>query len=289
MTAISYPDVETTSPSGRFTLEARSPHNGTIPRQNGTLPTADDYAFQHRDRQREFRYRLRDNPGNRILWERWQDDREDSPHQLLVADTGWSIVRTHGFQPGVMAFAPEGREAIRVKIVSDGPPNDRFPDTRPGIAWHARNLRISTAGALWTWRSWPYFLDHANRPFFCWRTARGQRLVLNLSESRVLTDAEGADPDLARDLDAAEQTQARDLLATLTARLDEARALLDFGSAAARQYPFFTQVQQIWEAVLLVGTHRLRDCLPDLRAWEDLDRPGSTTGSSAIRNGSRET
>jgi hypothetical protein len=37
MTAIYYPDCEATSDNGRYTLEARSPHNGTIPYRGGRL------------------------------------------------------------------------------------------------------------------------------------------------------------------------------------------------------------------------------------------------------------
>lgn len=38
MTAIYYPDLSATSGSGRFTVEPRSPHNGTILGRDGAVP-----------------------------------------------------------------------------------------------------------------------------------------------------------------------------------------------------------------------------------------------------------
>jgi hypothetical protein len=83
MTAIFYPDCQTTSPGRQFTLEARSPHNGTIPQRNGRKPSPDEFACKYREHQSEFRYRLLDNSRHafrrllskdrrRVVWERWQ-------------------------------------------------------------------------------------------------------------------------------------------------------------------------------------------------------------------------
>ena len=175
MTAIYYPDDEATAPGGRFTLEARSPDNGTIPRRDGTFPPPDDFRFQYREHQRGFRYRLRDNQADRILWERWQPRGEDSPHQLQVSDGGWSVVRTHGFEPEVIAIGPGGAESIRVKIMDEDD-----DDPRPGVPWHPDTLAGTTAGNFWAGDSWPYFFEHRERPWFGWRTAWGRRLVLDL-------------------------------------------------------------------------------------------------------------
>src|SRR5829696_375234 len=110
MTAIYYPDREATSVGGRYTLEARSPHNGTIPYRDGRMP-ADEFPAKYRQHQRNFRYRLLDNraaapagpDGVRVVWERWQPLRENSPHELLVSADGWAVIRTHGFAPEVIA------------------------------------------------------------------------------------------------------------------------------------------------------------------------------------------
>jgi hypothetical protein len=112
MTAIFYPDCMATSLNGMFTLEARSPDNGTINDRNGNPPSEDDFGFKYREHQDEFRYRLIDNTRNpsiggfrgkgngngTVIWERWQDKGEDSPHELVVSDDGWSILRTGGPQ-----------------------------------------------------------------------------------------------------------------------------------------------------------------------------------------------
>src|SRR5262245_55212330 len=67
MTAISYPDCTATSPNGKFTLEARSPDNGTINHRNGRSPSENDFAFKYRQHQDEFRYRLIDNTRRPLL------------------------------------------------------------------------------------------------------------------------------------------------------------------------------------------------------------------------------
>src|SRR4051812_14499864 len=111
MTAIFYSDCEATSDGGRFTLEARSPHNGTIRHRDGRKPSEKEFGFKYREHQSEFRYRLLDHAphrslgrlvgvtGPRVVWERWQPKREDSPHELIVSDDGWAVIRTHGFAP----------------------------------------------------------------------------------------------------------------------------------------------------------------------------------------------
>src|SRR5438132_1350947 len=111
MTAIFYPDCDAASLNGKFALEARSPHNGTINHRDGRTPSDDEYPFKYRDHQRDFRYRLLDTTSTslisrvfgkkagHVVWERWQERDEDSPHELVVSDEGWSIIRTHGFKP----------------------------------------------------------------------------------------------------------------------------------------------------------------------------------------------
>src|SRR4051794_3919560 len=138
MTAIFYPDCEATSPNGKFRLEARSPHNGMINHQDGRTPSEDEYAFKYRDYQRDFRYQLVDTTstslasqlfgkkGGHVVWERWQERREDSPHELIVSDEGWSILRTHGFNPELIAVSPEGRDVVRVRI--RGPKTEDAPE-----------------------------------------------------------------------------------------------------------------------------------------------------------------
>ena len=296
MTAIMYPDCEATSANGEFTLEARSPHNGTIDHRDGTRPSEDEFAFKYREHQREFRYRLRLNDDGDlasrssphrddcILWTRWQGKGEDSPHQLLVSDQGWSILRTHGFRPEVIAVSPDGKDSIRVRISVDGAEHDRAADAKPGYSWRPRDLAFTTAGLYWTGDSWPYFLDHQGNPLFCWRTSGGKRLLLDLGGSRVLTDAERLDADLLRALVESERGGARALLASIAPSMDAARKLLKKRSDAEGN-PLMSKLGMIRPAIHLVGVHRIEDCLPQLRAWEEIDYPEYSTGSTAMRDG----
>ena len=112
MTAIFYPDRDATSFDGRFRLEARSPHNGTIPHRDGRPASAEEYEFKYKDHQREFRVQLL-TPDGCVVWERWQEPGEDSPHELVVSDDGWSVIRTHGFRPEVIAVEPNALQAVQ--------------------------------------------------------------------------------------------------------------------------------------------------------------------------------
>ena len=296
MTAIMYPDCEVTSANGEFTLEARSPHNGAIDHRDGTRPTEDEFAFKYHEHQSEFRYRLRLNDHgdldsrstpNRdecILWTRWQEKGEDSPHQLLVSDEGWSILRTHGFRPEVIAVSPDGKDSIRVKISEDEAEYDQAPEAGRRESWSPKNLAMTTAGTFWTGDSWPYFLNHEGSPLFCWWTSGGRRLLLDLGRSHVLTDAELRDADLLRALDESEQDGARALLASVDSSMDTARKLLKKG-ADAKGHPLMEKLSKVRPAIHLVGVHLMADCLPQLRAWEEIDYPGYSTGSTAMRDG----
>ena len=144
MTAIFYPDCTATSLNGKFTLEARSPDNGKINHRNGRPPSEDDFGFKYREHQDEFRYRLIDNTrtpfigrllgkgSGAVMWERWQEKDEDSPHELVISDDGWSILRTHGFRPEVIAVDPSGKDTLRVRIADLGVEQYRRSDVVPG-------------------------------------------------------------------------------------------------------------------------------------------------------------
>src|SRR5436190_1170914 len=168
MTAIIYPDLRACSFDGSFTLEARSPHNGSIPHRDGRLPSDDEFPFKYRQHQREFRYQLLDhrNEGPPLLvWERWQDSSaEDSPHELVVSDEGWSIIRTHGFRPEVIAVSPSGAGVLRVRITSRSPIEREVEGA--SCTWSTAGLALSTAGSFWTDHSWRYFVEYDERPHF---------------------------------------------------------------------------------------------------------------------------
>ena len=300
MTAIIYSDCTTHSPNGRFTLEARSPHNGTIPFRDGRWPSEKDFPFKYRQHQRSFRYRLLDRLSGgaepRVVWERWQAEEEDSPHELVVSDDGWSILRTHGFRPEVIAVSPSGHDIAKVRVLGGrGEPEDDEEDEKPEpregqqFEWHALRLSLSTAGTFWAEHSWPYFLRHEDATFFVWRAYWGQRLLLDLTHVALIPDDAPARATLARALDDEEKRLAEGLLSDLTSQLDEVQRLLaqrESGSEEEEPHPLHDKLQHAVAALHLVGVHRIEACLPLLRRWEAVEYRAYSTGSSAFGNGS---
>ncbi len=296
MTAIIYPDRETLSPGGRFTLEARSPHNGTIAHRDGRAPSESDFAFKYRQHQREFRYRLLDRAsggaGPRVVWERWQPRGEDSPHELVVSDDGWSILRTHGFNPELIAVSPSGHDTVRVGLVGkrgedEDEEEEGEPEPREGrrYEWQPLRLAWSTAGTYWAHHSWPYFLRRDDTRFFVWRAFWGQRLVLDLSQATLLPDDDPARAALNRWMDEEEARGASALLTELSARMDEVQGLLASRAAREEEAAFNPLREKLGRAVAafhLVGVHRIEACVSLLQRWEALNHSGYATTSTAF-------
>ena len=297
MTAIFYPDRTATSDDGRFTLDARSPHNGTIRHRDGRKPSDDEFGFKYRDHQSEFRYRLLDNSprgtidrllhgaGPRVVWERWQSKREDSPHELVVSDDGWSVLRTHGFAPEIIAVAPDGTDALRVCVgESDSGRAEPAPDCAPTeFYWGLDRLSFSTAGNYWSAHSWRDFFRWQGRPHLLWRTSWGQRLVLDLERAVAFTSAEVLPAGLAEAATDAERRGVLALLGGLAGQMDAVRGLLSRkADEGSEPDPLLPRVQRASAALHLAGVHRLRECVPHLREWESLDVPSSSTGSTAL-------
>jgi hypothetical protein len=285
MTAIFYPDLTATSDGGEFTLEARSPHNGTIRHRDGREPSVDEFAFKYRQHQGEFRYRLMDGE-RRVAWERWQTRGEDSPGELVVADDGWAVIRTHGFSPEVIAVAPDGRDVARVRVVwADGEHPEPAPDRRPPVYyWPLDHLACTTAGHYWSGHSWRAFFQHGGASFFHWRASWGQRLVLDLGGAVAFTDEREVPFELAASVVEAEREGVVNLLEGLSRRMDEVRALLSRRSGDEEQKPdpLLLQVRQASNALHLAGVHRLQECVPFLREWESIDLPSLSMGSTAM-------
>jgi hypothetical protein len=298
MTAIFYPDRTVTSNSRRFTLEARSPHNGTIRHRDGRKVSESEFAFKYREHQSEFRYRLLDNTprgalnqllrgsGPRVVWERWQGSKEDSPDELVVSEDGWSVIRTHGFHPEVIAVAPDGHDVVRVRVVwADGEQHEPAPDSHPPLFfWPLDNLVCSTAGHYWAEHSWRQFFHWCGEPFFAWRTSRGQRLVIDLDRAAAYTDRQMLPEGLAGAVENAERESVAALLGVLSRRMDEVRALFSRkaegeGDESDQLVPW---VRQASAALHLVGVHRMFECIPYLREWEPIHWPSLSMGSSAM-------
>lgn len=289
MTAIVYPDCRSESPEREFILEARSPHNGTINHRDGRPPTEDDFQFKYRQHQREFRYRLvsrsvKTSEGE-VTWERWQAKDEDSPHELVVSDGAWSILRTHGFRPELIAVSPEGRDMARVRIVGTSVNLEDADIAEGQLVWVTRRLAHSTAGHYWTGNSWRYFLAHEGRPIFVWRTWSGERLVIDLERGALVAP----DQALEQALIEQEKRGAYGLLSALSTRMTEVRAIVERGRSGEtgneddpEQQRLEEQVKLAKSAIHLAGVHRVTSSVPLLRLWEDLDCLGYSTGTTAF-------
>ena len=113
MTQINYLDCFATSPLGQFRFEARSPDNGTIEaRDDRRLSPYPQSREAFGGFQSSFRYQLIENATDRVVWERRQGRRQESPGEVVVSDEGWTVTRTHGFAPTVVARMPIGRVAV---------------------------------------------------------------------------------------------------------------------------------------------------------------------------------
>jgi hypothetical protein len=286
MTAIFYPDLEVRSPNGELTFEARSPHNGTINHKDGRSPSDSEYGFKYRCHQDEFRYRLIDNTDpiqgstkqRHVLWERWQPRGEDSPHELIVSDDGWCIIRTHGFRPEIIAVSPDGTDVACVQLINEG--NVTYRDTPLRRSWILAHVAYSTAGLYWSSTSWPYFDRIHERPIFAWRTSWGQRLVIDLENGNLHSEEEQSTRPLATQLVEAEKQGVWRLLSDLSRIWQSVRDYMKRPRVEDEPpQPKLAKVGYVKAALHLVGKHSLRECLPFLRQWEEIDLPGASMGT----------
>jgi hypothetical protein len=300
VTAIFYPDCAAASDDGRLVLEARSPHNGTICHRDGRKPSGDEFEVKHRQHQTGFRYQLLDKERQRkrhwvtgesspeVVWERWQGAREDSPGELLVSDDGWSVIRTHGFAPEVIAVAPDGRDGVRVRVAGWSPcrADETIALGTQQVEWCVAKLISTTAGDFWANNSWRYFFDHNDEPYLVWRPWWGQRLVLDLGRGVAFTDESQVPPELAAAVVTAERRSVQAFLQSLSPRMAEIHAALARprrrpGENAVPD-PLMDRVAHVTAALNLVGVHRLQGCVPHLREWEEVNSSRWSGDSSAL-------
>ncbi|MGE6756644.1 hypothetical protein ACQKGO_01425 [Corallococcus interemptor] len=280
MTTLFHADLRETSPDGRFVLTARSPDNATNSHENGLTPSAKKLPFGRPAFQGSFHYRLLEQVPEsvepRVFWERWQKDGELSPHEVLVSDGGWSVIRTHGFDPEVVAVSPSGQDVLRVWI-----PGLKQEAEGDCLIWRPLHAMWTTAGVFWSGASWPYFFHDGGTDFFVWRTHWGQRLVLDLTHAALVPEQESP-VDV---MDATEQREVSVLLSELTEQLEEVRAFFTDPDAPR---PIRPKALRALAAIHLAGVHRLQACLPLLQEWESVDLPWSTGSSLAFPGASLE-
>ncbi|WNG24100.1 hypothetical protein F0U62_08740 [Cystobacter fuscus] len=242
--------------------------------------------YGHQD---HFLYRLLE--GERVLWAREQGQDEDSPHELLVSDDGWSILRTQGYKPQVIAVSPDGHAELQVFL--QGLPPRGEARGEPGARrvrryeWHVAPPFAFMGGFYWAIDSWPYFLQVDGTACFVWRTSWGPRLVLDLTHGTLLPEDSSARAAITRAMDEEEKRGALRLLRQLAARLYEVQEFLVSRASSVRENlsPFLVQLQHVRPAMKLVGIHRNQEALPVLRFWERIDSPGPSTGTTALPSG----
>lgn len=284
MTAIGYPDCEALSDNGRFRLEARSPHNGTIPHRNGQMATDDEYGFKYRDHQDCFRYQLLDVKSGEVLWERWQGEKEDSPHELAVSDEGWSILRMHGVKPEVLTVSPMGRDVLRVWIGPCGEhPFDRLAQSAPVVTWSPDCMELSSAGNYWTHNSWRYFSRVGDERYFVWRTRTGGRLVINLARAKMLLPEEQEELGIISICEHLECEDVFRYLSEMDARMPEIIAFFKLSyDEQINQDPAPRGIERLTPALALAGQLRIESCIPFLKKWEAVKLESYQTGSFAL-------
>ncbi len=285
MTSIFYPDCSAISANSRWKATAVSPHNGSILRQDGTT-AENEFGYLYREHQSEFRYRLESDDGS-IMWERWQSPNEDSPHQLIVADDGTLVARTHGFMPELIVFRHDGRITIRVAIESIDAPDDCEDLGRESV--RVDTMQCTTAGSFWTRHSWPYFLSSPQGQLFVWRTCSGQRIVIDPVDG-ALIGMNGAEYDgIAGLLDTTERRESLNLLTRVCEKKELfAHLLQNPDSRDEFDLVSLDQLSRISAAILLSGLHRNRESIPSLKNLEDLDWPAYSTGTTGMRGYSIE-
>jgi len=179
-------DLEAASPNSRFRAEAKSPDNVGGPWKK---------AFQD-----HFVYRLREEGKRGEVWSRNQPmpaegrlPREGPPVALYLNDEGWLVIRTAevwNLPCELVAVDPMGQDRLRVEILKT---------LLPDMTSLFKHTAHSTGGVLWGEQYCrPYFVALRGQPHFCLTTWWGQRLLLDLSAGRVVTDSSEFEPELRK-------------------------------------------------------------------------------------------
>lgn len=299
MTAVPYPDLKATSPNGRFLLEARSPHNGTILHRDGRPPTDDEYGFKYGACQDCFRFRLirlgdeaapgTDEPRGHVVWERWQSKEEDSPKGLTVSDDGWSILYPQHSRPEVIVMSPQGAEVLRVRLIdSEYDSAERWAESAANVYVWRTPLSITSAGRYWRGDAEVYFMEGGESGYFVLRRSAGQRLIIDLARAVVQEEAELGRPTQGAAFREDESRWAHARLLEWTERLGDLEKPISEGKDGSQErskaWATFLQAMRVdyFIPFQLVAFYRLRECIPLLRRWEAVDAPGHASPTISL-------
>lgn len=279
MTAVGYPDIIVISQNGKYRAEARSPDNGTVNQRDGTPSDTSTFGYTYHQEQRGFRYQLIDHHSSAVIWERWQEIKESSPHELCVSNDGWVVIRLHGHDfASLIAVSLEGRDAATVSIARS--------ETSRHVAAQAfiadSHVSETTAGLRWTAGATRYFFGRNNRPYFCYVTGWGRRIVLDLERGRVASEPT-LDSDLELACSAAEQRMVIVQLAQVAEEYEDYDGIKLFGGSADKP-PYWRRWPYLAGHIGLVIRNACSDALPSLCALEPRSVQQGYTGCHALPN-----
>ncbi|MCC6148787.1 MAG: hypothetical protein IT461_00935 [Planctomycetes bacterium] len=284
MTSVSFPDMRATSPGGRFSAEALSPENGTIPFPD-FVPEKDRHAKSF-GFQGNFRYRLIDASG-RVVWERWQPEREPAPTNLYVSDFGHVVAGLHGYTAApTVFFDGQGTIVFAVHVCTDWEGIGKNPDfsreTKVGakaVIWKDEHIPDSTAGIFWQSNSLPCFFTHSGTHYFSIRSAWTRRLVVDLDAHVLLSDSDlASNSSPLASLELAESVIAKRVIASAADCLKGTQA----GKRGSKLLKKLPELEFLAASIDVAGSHRLAEMLDVLRALESVSTPLYTTGSHAF-------
>ena len=277
MTAIPYPDLEAFSPNGRLRVEAKSPDNGEVPWEDGSVPERCEIdRSEYWGHQSGFRYRLVDVETGNIVWERWQE--EFSPQHLYVDDSGWTVAITHCWmwRDEVIAIDPSGKRVLLVTVSSSDLDTDLLPESELWIDPHPHG---TTAGLMWLENSLSYFFTEGDRTHFAIRPWWGRRLVLDLEQHKLLSDQE-VEKEYSRKCGQVELALAMETLQFLSTRFDELKA---FDWRREDDLDLVRHVERWQIASYLAASHGERSALAILLQLEQVGLFGCESSTVAFR------
>jgi hypothetical protein len=238
----SFKDISESSPSKRFKVEAKSPDNR--PNSGGRRTWQSNFVFT-----------CTDTRTGKVLWSRKQkqdDEREGPPVELFVSDSGWTAVRTFGFD--VVCIDPKGAERGKVDVIHAFTAVER----KDYVHW-------TTGGYSWSGHSIWYFLDTDDRHLFVIRPWWGRRIIIDVELGSVAEPS----PRILNAID----THERDFVLSELAAAVKTRDQWETKSADTSGDRFVT-------AALLAGQLKVAKAAPELKKLQGSLYSGrSTLGS----------
>ena len=167
-----FPDIHSSSKSGRYRIDATSPDN----KKPGYHPFQD-----------EFTYECIDTTSGDIVWKREQPMTtfkdgsefpvEGSPVDVWVSNTGSTVIYTGSEELIIVAL--NGQVVRKIDFLEEALNKSE----------RSKYVHETTAGPMWTGLSIWYFIEQSSGEFFVVRPWWGQRKFLNLSNGRLVQES----------------------------------------------------------------------------------------------------